>query len=191
VKMNFDLTPTSMAMLRKCVNDLCIVMFCSIEIRMLEWGRASVAPAVEKLWISLTPILDAEYLFRPRSEVLWHTGRNIRFKVISDGYNQMEWPRRRLTNSALPAIGRGPLERAHCLYPVLPMVRKGVLASCSFDVSPLDVHVPVHCQLANCKTNDRAFYRVTSPNCVPRERIPSPIVDETPHQGRDGLHEQR
>jgi hypothetical protein len=61
--MNFDLTPAPMAMLRKYVNDLCIVMFCRVEIRMLERGRASVAPAVKNLRISLTPILDPKYLF--------------------------------------------------------------------------------------------------------------------------------
>jgi hypothetical protein len=70
VMVNFDLTPAPTAMLRKHVYDLCIVMFCSVEIRMLETGRASVAPAIKKLRISLTPILDVTYLFGPRNEVL-------------------------------------------------------------------------------------------------------------------------
>src|ERR1700720_2513734 len=108
--MDFDFTPTSMAMLRQARDQTLVVLLSRIEISVVEGAAFRIAPPVCEARVFPAPGFEAALLFVVRSageSVLRH---NAGLKGVGERKNQVERTARCPPFQTLPQATRQPTQ---------------------------------------------------------------------------------
>ena len=105
MQMDFNLTPTRVAMIRQTFEMATIILFGRIKIRVRQGSPVAVAPRFYSFRILATPTLEPSFLLIVGSTRLSIPRHNRRFKVIRKSEDKMNFLPRQSARQPLPNIG--------------------------------------------------------------------------------------
>src|SRR6266404_9102672 len=107
--MNFDLSPTCLAVFCQMIDQIRVVLFAGEKVSMTENPSIRVRPIPHDLWIFLAPALQPLLLLGVRSMSGWRLWNDRRLKVVGHTNDEVDGAGiRAAASDSLPGICRQP-----------------------------------------------------------------------------------